>query len=346
MSKLAWFSGTRIAGFAKGAGLGAMSNKPKLSKDPLVLVSNATHTLRVSDSRMAAWIKEGRVVVEMTPDGKPAMRRSNLKRLANSLEQHKAALEAMTMTARRRESERDMGLNEKLSRHIVQDVARYRAYIEILKEIHQSYQNRLDILNNESPAVAAYLLFSKVIGMLQMACLCLENHFWNTFMLLRPIDEAIDLAIYFIRTAPKSAPELQEWFRENRSPSSMVCREGIGKLMDEWVPSSKPFAEVLGEVYGKKSKELHNTYNGIWETHRIQIDTNGTLVFAGFDYGPSSNLEKITELSEYFQSSIWTAVQGFITCFLEHLPLEEKHLETLMGLNERFLADSIHNHEN
>lgn len=53
-------------------------------------------------------------------------------------------------------------------------------------------------------------------------------------MLLRPIDEAIDLAKYFsLCSAEESAvSHVREWFRENRSPKHKIVREIWGKKID------------------------------------------------------------------------------------------------------------------
>lgn len=51
----------------------------------------------------------------------------------------------------------------------------YRKDIKVLERIHNKYKNNMDILNDDTALVAAYILFVKVINLLNMVCLCLEN---------------------------------------------------------------------------------------------------------------------------------------------------------------------------
>lgn len=322
-----------------------MQKKSSHQQDPPVWLTDVMSLLRVSERRMRTWIREGRVVVHMAPDGKEAMKMSDLKTLAHSPEAHEAALEGLAWEAQRREADELSGRNSQFSEEIARRVMRYREYIQTVEDIHSYYGNRLDVLHDESAVVAAYLLYAKVISLLKMTCLCLEHHFWNALILLRPIDEAIQLAEYFIHieTDTQGVQNLRKWFRENRSPQNAVCRQAIGKYMDSIAPltTNRPLEAVMVELHGKKSKEVHHTCNGIWETYRAKIE-NGKLVPIGFDYGPCSHPRKILEVAEFFQSSIWTALQGFLLCFYERLPLEQDHIDRLKALEQLFRKAASH----
>jgi hypothetical protein len=172
-----------------------------------------------------------------------------------------------------------------------------------------------------------------------MTCTSLEHRFWDSLILLRPIDEAVQLAEYFASFGKEEpgATRLRAWFHEDESPKNAIIREALAKQMDQILgdQSGKPSKGLLGELHNKKSKELHHTYNGMWEMHRTKID-NGKLVHTGFDYGACSSPRQLLEITRFFESSIWTAVQGFVLCFREQLPLEAKHIQTLMDLDQQF----------
>ena len=219
-------------------------------------------------------------------------------------------------------------------------IAQYREYIETLEEIYKTYHDQVGPLHSESASSAAYILYAKVIRLLNMACLCLEHHFWDALILFRPIDEAVELAQYFILTegSPQGLEHLRRWFRENHSPKNEKCRKVIGEYMDSVVPpkpGQKLFKEVMKELHYKKSKAIHYTHHDIMETYRAKID-NGLLTGLGFDYGSCSYPRKMLEVTELFQSSIWTAVQGFLMCFKDRLPLSQEHVERLMALDRLF----------
>ena len=92
----------------------------------------------------------------------------------------------------------------------------------------------------------------------------------------------------------------------------------------------------------KKSKWIHPTYNGILEVYRAKIGSNW-IMYQGFDYGPCSYSGKVFELTDFFQSSIWTSVQGFYICFYKDMPLTEKHRKILYSLDKIFLKE-VNNH--
>ena len=111
-------------------------------------------------------------------------------------------------------------------------------------------------------------------------------------------------------------------------------------------PGQRPFTEVMKELHYKKSKAIHHTHHDIMETYRAKID-NGRLTGLGFEYGPCSYPRKMLEVTELFRSSIRTAVQGFLLCFKDRLPLRQEHVEELMVLDQVFSgqasSESPHN---
>ncbi|HKW85429.1 MAG TPA: hypothetical protein VJM82_00005 [Nitrospiraceae bacterium] len=293
---------------------------------------------------MGQLVANCQIAVRMTPDGKQSIIRSDFESLAHSPEAKEASLQGLIQQIQTRENDETTDRNAFFGGEITRRLQHYRQCVQILEEIHRYYHDRLDLVRDESAVVAAYLLFGKVIRLLKMACLCLEHHFWETLLLLRPIDEAVHLAEYFIcaeNTEP-GAKDLKKWFRMNWSPKDQTCRQAIGRYLDSMTgeTSVQTSAELISELYGKKSKELHHTYNGIWEIHRAKLDSNGRPVSIGIDYGPCSYTRKVLEITEFFQASIWTALQSFLLCFKERLSLEQNHIARLMNLNQFFLCQS------
>lgn len=317
-----------------------MKKRAKNSKaEILIPFDNAIHILRVLPRQFRAWRDEGRFVVRINKNGKDCISQADLKKLAYSDDVHKAAFEAFTIDIATREQDELTGRNAQFLLQNSKTIEKYRGYIKILENIHAIYHNRLDILNTESALVAAYMLYSKVINLLKIACLCLEHRFWYSGVLLRPIDEVIDLAEYFIITeeTEQGKKHLKEWFRENKAPSHKICRKAIAKYMSSLIEDETMDAheELLRDLYGRKSKWIHPTYNGIMEVYRAKTGNKG-IIPQGFDYGSCSYLRKLFELTIFFQSSIWTAVQGFFICFHKHMPLTEEDKKTLLSLNRKF----------
>jgi len=287
------------------------------------------------------WQNEGRFQMLTNKNGKDCISLTDLKKLAYSEDVHEAAIETMKNNIIIREREEIVG-KEKFLLQNKKKIGKYRRYIKILENIHASYHNQLDIVHTESALVAAYVLYSKAINLLNMACLCLENHFWESGTLLRSIDEVIYLAMYFVITqkTEEGKKNLKKWFRMNEIISHSNCRKAISALMSTHQKSIDFDAhkELQDELYRKKSKWIHPTYNGILEVYRAKMGSN-CIIYQGFDYGPCSYSGKIFGLTDFFQSSIWTAVQGFYICFCIDMPLREEDRKTLHSLDKKFLQE-------
>ena len=64
------------------------------------------------------------------------------------------------------------------------------------------------------------------------------------------------------------------------------------------------------------------------------------LMTMSFNYDQCANFRALFELSEFFQSSIWSAVQGLLLCFQDKMPLTDEDKATLISLNEQFDKES------
>jgi hypothetical protein len=83
---------------------------------------------------------------------------------------------------------------------------------------------------------------------------------------------------------------------------------------------------------------IHPTHHEIIEPYKAMIGNNW-IVYQGIDYASCSYAKKILEITEFFQSSIWTAIQGFLWCFDETIPLRKKDGDVLRSLDEKFFKE-------
>lgn len=214
----------------------------------------------------------------------------------------------------------------------------YRKDIKVLERIHKKYINNVDILNDDTALVAAYILFAKVINLLNMVCLCLEKFYFHSCSLLRIIDETIDVAEYFIISegTEKGDSHLKRWFREDVSPKHSICREELSKYMSSII-QNRPEAnkDLMNTLYQQKSKMIHPTRNIILEVLTYSKKER-ILLPNTFDYKSCSYTRKIYKLAVFFKSSIQTAFQGFFMCFHEKMPLENGDKDILMSFNDKY----------
>jgi hypothetical protein len=177
-----------------------------------------------------------------------------------------------------------------------------------------------------------------------MAWLCLENHYFYADLLLRPIDETIDLAEYFIVAEKEESgrKDLSVWFRENTAPKHAICRKVNSKFLGSLLGNEEADAhkENMNELYQIHSKDIHPTYNGILFTIFNPHIKNREVECMAFDYERCSNLREVLELSKLFKSKIWSAVLSFHSCFQKNMPLSEEDSSILMSLNQKLEYES------
>ena len=201
----------------------------------------------------------------------------------------------------------------------------YSGYISDLENLHRSCLDRVNAHHHESCITAAYLLIAKVISCLKLGCLCLEHGYWYGGSVIREIDEALDLAMYFVISNETNEGQinLHKWFRQNRAPQHLVCRQAIAKYMSNIISEygKQNHQDLMNELYQIKSKWTHPTYSSIREV--TQFDTSSGINISKIEYGGITFESKLFELTHFFRSSIWSSFQVFQICFSSSLPLSE-----------------------
>jgi len=319
-------------------------NHKDSNSDKLIRIKEAMHVLRVSPQQFYVWKKQGKFKIKRNKNNKRCIHNSELKQLAYSDFVRAASFETFLNNMKRRKHDEFSCKNILYKKRIKVNIKRYRSYVKTLQQVHTNYNNRIDLFQTELALFAAYMLFARIISLLNMACMCIEEYYWYATALLRPIDETIDLAEYFIisENSNTGKKHLKTWFRENKSPSHSICRKSNSKFMGTFLGKgiSEVHEESMSDLYRVKSKYIHPTFNEILYVHFNPEVKNRKIVAMGFDYDHCSNLRELYELSVFFQSSIWTAVQGFLFCFSGNMPLKEQDTNQLNILDRKFNHES------
>ena len=201
-----------------------LNRKKEKTKTPkpesFISVNDAIYILRVARQQfnILKYIGGFKIV---NKDGKDFISQTDFRKLAYDNNVRKSAINFFSFDIEKREVER-LTKNDEFLFHNSKIISKYRGYIKTLENIHAMYHSQLNILHTESALVAAYLLYYKVINLLYMSCTCLENLYWHSTVLLRTIDETIDLASNFIITekTEKGKNDLKKWFRESQKAKS------------------------------------------------------------------------------------------------------------------------------
>ena len=315
-----------------------MGVKKKTEKEKLIPFSIAIQTLMLNQNTFYSLIKDKKIKIYKNTNLDNCILDSDLKILCYNEEVRNISKTYLLNSLLSLESDKINKKDEIIIQKIKELLEQYRKDIEVLEKIHNKYKNNVNILNDETALVAAYILFAKAINLLNMVCLCLENFYLNAGSLLRIIDETIDVAEYFIisEDTEKGDLDLKKWFREDVSPMHSICREELSKDMSSII-QNKPKAneELMKTLYQLKSKMIHPTRSIILEG-LIYSGKKGISLPNSFDYKRCSYARRLYKLVEFFKSSIWTAFQGFFICFHEKMPLEKGDKDILISFNDKY----------
>jgi hypothetical protein len=269
----------------------------------------------------------------------PCLEYSEFQKLHDHPQVIASAQDAALNEAEQRVRDKLSGANERFVREIREKLKEYREYIRLLQRVHHKYLDRIQPLQRQNGLSAAYLLYARVINLLHLGCVCIEAGYWNAGIVLRQIDEAIQVAEYFStgESTPEYLRDVEKWFRENRSPQPSDMRKADAKRLGELMgqEQGERHLYVMNELYELKSKWIHPTFSPVRETLQT-TPQNDQAVVVGFDYEASTFPRKLHEITLFYRSSIWTAVQGFLLSFQHQIPLDPADSEELLALNRKF----------
>jgi hypothetical protein len=317
-------------------------NKSKSKKIKFISISDIAFNLGVLESDVKSWLS----------DEKPKIKLDHRKRSSvSSVYMDKLSRDSRYVTAKRkslesenilRKSETDT-IKKSLKNERKKLLEDYDGYILDLESLHKSCCERIKFHHHESAITAAYLLFSKVISCLKMGALSIEHGFWYGGSVIREIEEALDLAHYFVicQNTNKGQVILHQWFRHNRAPQHLVCREAISKHFAKLSGiNEENHKDLMNELYQLKSKWTHPTYSSIREI--TQFDTSSGIEIANIEYGGITFERKLIELTHFFRSSIWSSFQIFQLCFSTNLPLTDNESNVIKEYYKLFQQPEMH----
>jgi hypothetical protein len=307
-------------------------------KDYYVSLEDAAFALGILDNDFLLWVKEDSPEIGRNYMNEKAILNSYLNECSkkeNYLSKFKNSMQAENYEI---ENETTSKINF-YQKERIDLLNLYTDFINDLIKLHQKFKEIVEKHGVESPVLAAYLLFSKAIATISCLVENLKNGYWYVGSMLREIDETLDVAHYFIISNPNETGnlDLQKWFRLGISPSHSKCRKAISKWYSELSPSvtQENHQELMGHLYGKKSKFTHPTFQSIRDCSLVSYQEDEVEI-KNMCYGISSRQKRLWELTHFSKSSIWTCFQQFMVIFIDSMPLNQKDLDYLMSYNEKF----------
>ncbi len=302
-----------------------------------IAIDALAHNLGLLKSDVVEWIKKDNPKISLDHRNRESIVTDYLDKYSEHSEYEQALIKSIEGEMKHRKSEcpKKDDFYRKTRLNLIE---KYGGYIDDLESLHRRNLDKVNKHNYESSVVAAYLLFSKVIACLKMGCLSLEHGHWYCGSLLRELDETLDVARYFIieKDTAVGKKALHRWFRQNRTPQHLTCREAISKYMAGLIGTfdDKNHQDLMNELYQNKSKWIHPTHGTIREVTEYEIGPS--IKIKSLDYGPCSVELKIYELTHFYRSSIWSAFQAFLLCFKNELPLDSDDTAFVLEYDKLF----------
>lgn len=310
--------------------------KHKSTEDIYVAVEDLIGRLGLLEIDVLSWLSRDQPKTRKDHRGRISVPLEYIEKYS-ACREYAGAFRRAVAAERRSRGADTLQLTQRLKIERTNLLENYDLCIRDLETLHRKYLNSANSAGHESSAMAAYLLFSRVISTLKMACFCLRNGYWNSGSLLREIDECLDVAQFFVITKGTSKGEkaLRQWFRQNRAPRHEDCRKEIALRMASLFEDDEArHRELLNELYQRKSKFTHPTYATIREVTKYNVED--AILVEEVDYGPCGYERKLHELTHFFRSSIWSSFQTFLLCFIHELPLLKEDIEYLRNYDKKF----------
>lgn len=305
----------------------------------IIAIKDAAHNLGLLQVDFEEWIKADRPKIYKDYMGRDSLSLEYISECIKKPDYKHKLFRCFKSDYNRRVSDRVDKQNEYFKSERTKLLKDYNQYIKDLESLHTKYLNKIDIFGSEIAITAAYILFARVISLLNLMRDCIERDYCSADAILRDIDETLDVALYFIISESTTVGQknLKKWFRANEAPKHMICREVIA----EWKAAINPEYDkennksLMNELYHKKSKWVHPTLNSIRDIIRYNI-SNDKIRVEGFDYHVCSYERRLYELAQFFRASIWSSFQIFFLCFRLSMPMDKEDIELLLNYDKLF----------
>jgi hypothetical protein len=266
-----------------------------------ITFGHALHLLQIGGSDFRILLDTHNIPTVDTDFG-PGISYSDLMRLVHLPEIPDLTRKARLAACIRVEQDSLPPAKDAFERDMGRMLSEYSSQLDVLVGIHSKYDSKILPILSETAETASYSLLARALSLMRLAVSGLRQRHFDTIVLLRLIDEAINLSEYFLieKDSSEGKQALVAWFRTNYSPKQSDCRTSIDRWFSQ-MPISKglpSFGSIMKDLYEGKSKPVHNTHHSIFETYHC-VRHGNLLSGAGFDYGYSRDLRKLHQLIEF-----------------------------------------------
>jgi hypothetical protein len=310
------------------------------SSDNLLKVIEVANLLKVSPDAILLWVSEGKLEpIEIdnefyiTPKSYNEFTSNNLQEIFHKVAENLWSQTLLVEPVAREEVNKRIRTNAS----IVLD--RAKSAVNLLESIHKKYEPHLDLFNSKHGGIAAFITYARIISLLySIIALLRSTVFSESYILLRPLWEAILLAEYFTLSEAnhENTRCISRWFDKEETPQPSEIRKYISE-------KNKIPIELLNKQYRLYSKPVHHTYESIMENYRaMHLDAFGKEYSkrSGFDYHESTRMRDIVTLILALEGLLQPAIRTFRVCFAEGLAFTQEEIKELDEEAKFYLIES------
>lgn len=297
---------------------------------------------KVKSEDVLEWIASGKIQAEQQKDGSYQIPLEEYQRFGSSMPQE--LMEKMSQYLWERMEEIRPQVQERVRDRFLQNsqhvLDRVDQAIALLEELHKKYEPGIDIVNDKRGAVAAFIVFARVISLMHsIVSLLRAGVAAESVILFRPLWEAILLAEYFSVSDAlgQNQNRIKRWFER---PGEIVGAKDVREYLSKRL--SLPI-ETLRKLNKGYSWAVHHTHNSIMESYRGYSMSGMGANFQrrlGFDYHVSSIGRDLVGTIGVFEGLLMGALNAFVQCFWRGLPLTEDEQNRIQAEREFYSLES------
>lgn len=238
-------------------------------------------------------------------------------------------------------------VNEGFKRGMKPHIDKAREVIDYLEKVHGEYLPKLNVLEDKTALVAAYVIHARIISLLHTTINLIENNeLVGASTLFRSIYEGVDLSQYFILSQDdKNAQKrLRKWFDGGDVSNTTRTEFLVRFLKKTGIADPKNFKKQKDKMYDIFSGFVHFNFESIMESYNaLSSDGFGQkkIHHIGFDYKGARLVRKSVGFLAAFEGTLTSELTTFLICFANTLPLRDEQKEMLVKYKEYFVKDLV-----
>ncbi len=306
-------------------------------------VEQVARGYKVQPKDVVEWIHAGKIAAERQSDGTFLIPLAEYQKFGSEMsgDLMQKALENMWNSMERERPHIQEEVRAQFLKNSQVVLGRIEETIKLLEEIHKKYEPGIDIAKDQGGAVAAFIVFARVISLLYSILALLRSGIpAESMILFRPLWEAVLLVEYFSVSDAlgHNSNAIRRWFeKEGEIIGAKDVREYVSKHLGLPI-------ELLKKLNNGYSRPVHHTHNSIMESYRGYSLSGMGANFQrrlGFDYHTSSIGRDLVAIISAFEDLIMSVLNAFVQAFWSGLPLTAGERGKIQSEREFYSLDTL-----